>query len=271
MSPDGTQIIVAQPTRPEQPLRVYDIGRKMWTGFPGVTGQAAFPAWTPDSQHVVFTWFNDGRSGLYISPVDGSTPPRLIVSGPRPRVTGDVSSDGRMLAYGETDTATGSDIWVVPLDRSTPPRALVRDPGFQGQPMFSPDGRWLAYASDVSGRREVFIQAFPGPGARLQASSGGGAAPVWSRDGRSVVYATLPPGAALTEVEIQTVPSLRAGRTRTIAVLPTQVSRFARSHDVTAEGQRFVVATYEPVPERPVTELQLIDGWLASATALVKR
>ena len=271
MSPDGTQIIVAQPTRPEQPLRVYDIGRKMWTGFPGVTGQAAFPAWTPDSQRVVFTWFNDGRSGLYISPVDGSTPPRLIVSGPRPRVTGDVSSDGRMLAYGETDAATGSDIWVVPLDRSTPPRALMRDPGFQGQPMFSPDGRWLAYASDVSGRREVFIQAFPGPGARLQASSGGGAAPVWSRDGHSVVYATLPPGAALTEVEIQTVPSLRAGRTRTIAVLPTQVSRFARSHDVTAEGQRFVVATYEPVAERPVTELQLIDGWLASATASGKR
>ena len=33
--------------------------------------------------------------------------------------------------------------------------------------MFSPDGRWLAYASNESGRHEVYVRPFPGPGAKL--------------------------------------------------------------------------------------------------------
>ena len=32
-------------------------------------------------------------------------------------------------------------------------------------PEFSPDGRWMAYVSDESGRDEVYVQPFPGPGA----------------------------------------------------------------------------------------------------------
>jgi hypothetical protein len=31
-------------------------------------------------------------------------------------------------------------------------------------PKFSPDGRWIAYTSDESGRDEVYVQPFPGPG-----------------------------------------------------------------------------------------------------------
>ena len=47
--------------------------------------------------------------------------------------------------------------------------------GFDGLfPSFSPDGRWVAYSSDESGRPEVYVQAFPGPGPKIQISSGGG-------------------------------------------------------------------------------------------------
>ena len=47
--------------------------------------------------------------------------------------------------------------------------------------MFSPDGRWLAYSSDASGRGEVYVRPFPGPGAAVQVSTGGGGTPTWSR------------------------------------------------------------------------------------------
>jgi len=46
---------------------------------------------------------------------------------------------------------------------------------------------------------------------------------------------------------------------------PHLVSGPARSYDVTAEGQRFVVTTYEPAVATLVTELQMIVNWGAGA------
>jgi Tol biopolymer transport system component len=58
----------------------------------------------------------------------------------------------------------------------------------QGSPKFSPDGRWLAYCSNESGKPQVHIQAYPGPGARIQVSTDGGTDPVWRRSGTELFY-----------------------------------------------------------------------------------
>ena len=47
---------------------------------------------------------------------------------------------------------------------------------------FSPDGRLLAYVSDETGHNEVYVQPFPGPGAKRQGIGGGGTSPVWGRN-----------------------------------------------------------------------------------------
>jgi len=52
----------------------------------------------------------------------------------------------------------------------------------------SPDGRWIAYGSFQSGRREVFVRAFPGPSWTCQISIDGGNTPVWAPDGRALFY-----------------------------------------------------------------------------------
>lgn len=39
-----------------------------------------------------------------------------------------------------------------------------------------------------SGRLEMYIQPYPGPGAREQISVDGGTAPAWSHDGRELLY-----------------------------------------------------------------------------------
>jgi len=49
---------------------------------------------------------------------------------------------------------------------------------------FSPNGRFVAFVSNDSGRDEVFILPFPGPGEKVTVSPAGGNAPMWSRDGR---------------------------------------------------------------------------------------
>jgi Tol biopolymer transport system component len=52
----------------------------------------------------------------------------------------------------------------------------------------SPDGRCLAYASNESGRSEVYVRPFPDGSGRTQVSAAGGTWPLWSRDGRWLLY-----------------------------------------------------------------------------------
>jgi hypothetical protein len=53
---------------------------------------------------------------------------------------------------------------------------------------FSPAGHWLAYSDENSG--ELFVTAFPGPGARIAASSKGGSDPRWRGEGQELFYLT---------------------------------------------------------------------------------
>jgi len=39
---------------------------------------------------------------------------------------------------------------------------------------FSPDGHWIAYASGETGRLEIVVQPFPGPGTPIPISTTGG-------------------------------------------------------------------------------------------------
>ena len=57
--------------------------------------------------------------------------------------------------------------------------------------MFSPDGRWLAYFSNETGRAEVCVRPFPGPGGQWQISTGGGILPTWSRTKQELFYGTF--------------------------------------------------------------------------------
>ena len=66
---------------------------------------------------------------------------------------------------------------------------FLSSPFEEREPMFSPDGRWLAYWSNESGREEVYVRPFPGPGGKSVISTGGGSSPTWSRTKRELFYA----------------------------------------------------------------------------------
>ena len=54
--------------------------------------------------------------------------------------------------------------------------------------MISPDGHWLTYYSNESGRNEVYVRPFPGPGGKWQISTGSGTSPVWSHKSPELFY-----------------------------------------------------------------------------------
>lgn len=55
-------------------------------------------------------------------------------------------------------------------------------------PSWSRDGRWIYFMSDRSGQREVWKAAFPGGGAPVRVTQGGGAVAFESTDGRYLYY-----------------------------------------------------------------------------------
>ncbi len=103
-----------------------------------------------------------------ITPTDGAEMPL-------PAKTAEESGDNR------------HDIIVQPADGSAPWPYAATSADETGA-RISPDERWVAYTSDESGRSEVYLDAYPGPGRRVSVSSSGGAFPVWRADGRELYY-----------------------------------------------------------------------------------
>jgi hypothetical protein len=60
--------------------------------------------------------------------------------------------------------AKDGDIWVLPLEGERKPEPFLQTSADEGGATLSPDGRFLAYVSNESGRAEVYVRAFPGPG-----------------------------------------------------------------------------------------------------------
>lgn len=65
---------------------------------------------------------------------------------------------------------------------------ILESPWNKDAPQISWDGKWLAYADAESGTNEIIVQPFPALDARYLVSSGGGAVPRWSRNGRQLFY-----------------------------------------------------------------------------------
>src|ERR1017187_2296929 len=77
---------------------------------------------------------------------------------------------------------------VLPLTGDRKPYPFVRTQFSEDEGIFSPDGKWVAYESDESGRSEVYVRPFPGPGTPFPISTGGGANPRWSRDRKELYF-----------------------------------------------------------------------------------
>ena len=143
-----------------------------------------FPMWSPDGSRLLFAGANGFQ--LYWQAADGSGAAELLAE--TARAPESWSTAARLVSYITLTGAADYDVWTFsPDDRSH--RALLAVPtSAQMGSRFSPDGKWLAYQSNESGRYEIYVEPFPSTGARTQVSDAGGERPVWTPDGREIVY-----------------------------------------------------------------------------------
>jgi Tol biopolymer transport system component len=176
-----------------------------------------------------------------------------------------LSADGRRVVYTMTPLGTGSDLWVASLDGSEKARIFRATPYTEQYGTFSPDGRWLAYASNETGRPEVYVEAFPGPGNRYQVSADGGEEPLWARGSGEILYRH---GEEIRAVRTRTSPRFEFEEARTLFSLPMFLAGTNdRNYDVPPDGQRvFALRVPDAAAARRV---DVVTHWLDELSRLV--
>ena len=127
--------------------------------------------------------------------------------------------------------------------------------------MFSPDGHWLAYISDESGRPEIYVQPYPGPGGKWQISTEGGIEPAWNRNGRELFFRS---GSKMMGVEVTTQPTFSAGKPKVLfegQYLEVQAGLMGTAYDVSPDGQRFLMIKSGEQAQAAPTQINVVLNW----------
>jgi Protein kinase domain/WD40-like Beta Propeller Repeat len=184
ISPDGTRLVLMR-FGVTTDLWFLDLKRGVTSCF--TSGHPdLLPVWSPDGSQIVFDSTRDGVHNLYRQAVDGAAPEEVLLKTAEDKMPTDVSPDGRHVLYYSFDPKTQNDIWALSL-KDRKPFPVVQTEFEERSAKFSPDGRWIAYQSNESGQFEIYVQAFPGPGAKTRISTAGGAQVRWRQDGKEIV------------------------------------------------------------------------------------
>jgi serine/threonine-protein kinase len=285
ISPDGRRVAVMIASEAGGDIWIVDLERATRIRFTA-GGTSAYPVWGPDGSKVAFQSTAPGPWNLFWKPLDGSMEAQPLLSaadsdsgssswpntgasllpGTLPTLTGagpqfpmSWAPDGT-LAFHERKPDGERDIWVVSPGNDPVPFLLTSFD--ERSPQFSPDGKWLAYVSDESGRNDIYIQPFPGPGPKSLVSPDGGTDPVWSKDGRELFFRQ---GDQLMVAAVAANVEFSAGRPQRLFELRFDRGDNGPNYDVSRDGRWFLMPRSDREPA--AGELHLVLNWLSEVTA----
>ncbi len=265
LSPDGSRIAadIGAAGGGSSNIWVLDPSRDVTTRFTFGTTLDIWPVWSPDGANLIFGSDRTGRFMAYERPSTGAAGEQLFLTMDRDAGPVDWSEDGRYVALVAFGGRTRADVWVMPTFGDRKPVPFLQSEFAEMEPHFSPDGRWIAYSSNESGRREVYLQPFPGPGGKLQVSTRGGRDPRWRRDGRELYFIAADGKLMSVDVAPGAVPQLSTPKPLFEAPRPdpTALGAFGGSYAVSRDGQRFLLRRQVQAPTLPATTVIL--NWTA--------
>ncbi len=258
ISPDGRRAAFAVTDLSTRKTDVWirDLERgtqtRLTTG-PGDNGSAS-PVWSPDGKGILFDSDRKHQGDLYRKSIGGGAE-EAVLAGEGQRLADDWSRDGRFIALELRQAKGDRRVALSILNVAAGTITLFHQRGVDiGDARFSPDGLSLAYSSDESGRSEVYVAAFPGPGERTQVSTSGGYGAVWRRDGKELYY--LSSEGKLMAVEIRaSANSAEAGPPQLLFEPHPRPISF----DAVPDGQRFLVLAGDLEQSPPIT---LVQNWV---------
>ena len=257
LSPDGRRVAQTQQVNQSVDVWLLELGRGVLSRFTFDPAIDAYPIWSPDGSHILFASSRKGPFDLYQKPAIGAGTEELLLATVQDKGPTDWSPDGRLLLYRSVDPKTGYDLWALPMNGDGKPFPVVQTNFDERDAQFSPDGKWIVYQSNESGRFEIYIQPFPGPGSKLQVSTNGGAQVRWGPNGKELFYIAL--DARLMAVPIRLASNPQTAEPGSPAPLfATRVSgalqgTIMQQYDVSSDGQRFLINTITEEAASPIT------------------
>ena len=259
LSPDGMRASVSLANARDNTRDVWIVGasRGLRTRFTVDVTDDFSAIWSPDGADIAFASRRKGHMNLYRKTASGAPREEVLWEDQVDKTPTSWSSDGKFILYSIAGPQTGPDIWVLPLAGDRKPFAFLESITDEQLAQFSPDGRWVAYAASESGRLEVYVQPFPGPGEKQQISRAGGSYPRWRSDQKELFYHSLENKLMAATVRAE------GGRVDVDAVQPLFEMRapdgLPRSfYDVASNGQRFMIVVPDDTASTPLT---LVSNW----------
>ena len=252
LSPEGRRLAVLIGDQ----VWLYDLSRETLSRFTFEGAENRAPVWTPDGKRIAFRSTKEGPSNIFWQLADGSGGLERLTTSEYDQISTSWSPDGQALAFVQLNPNKPTEIWVMRMgDRKAQPFLQTRFN--EAAPRFSPDGHWLAYGSDESGRSEIYVQPYPGPGGKWQISTEGGTEPVWNPNGRELFYRS---GDKMMAVDIVNQPGFAAGRPRKLFEGRYVANPVNPNYDVSRDGQRFLM-TKESEQGSSATQINVVLNW----------
>jgi Tol biopolymer transport system component len=261
ISPDGSRAVLVTQTPVRRETWVFDWTRGIWTACDGCAFEYG-AAWSADGRRIV----TNRQSALVVHTMDGSAPDQEVLrEADKILLPAQWLADGRIVYLTTTDFARFE---IKVLEPGSRTGRLVLSEGTGSEPDVSPDGRWIAYTSPQNGDGVILVQAFPGPGSRIQVSAGSGQNAMWSADGRSLYYiGRATPGASATlfmTVDMRPGPTIDAGAPRELFRRPeSQRCGILRCYDLRRDGTVLFRDRGSAVRES-VSRMDLVLNWTAT-------
>jgi Tol biopolymer transport system component len=260
-SPDGGKIAVTVGNFDDADVWILDLERETRTRLTFSDKSDWRPTWSPDGKWIAFASGRDGIPNLYRKPADGSSEAERLTESSNLQVPTSWSLDGRRILFAELSNETGWDLAWLDLEEGTV-HPLIESKFHQLGGDFSPDGRWYAYMSNESGRPEVYVSPFPGPGGKWQISNSGGNWPRWSRDGEEIYYRANDDSMVSVSVHAGE-GGFSAGNPERLFDASAYVANFFSGFDVDPDSEQFVMieihGAQEGAPDR--SQIRFVLNW----------
>jgi len=226
----------------------------------------AFPVWTLDGR-IIFSSEREGIRNLFWGAADGTGTLSALVKSPNVLNASALTPDGSKLIYTEVSRVTNEDVMEVDLTAPHRIRALLQSQSSERNGVVSPNSRWLAYEANLSNQFQVYVRAYPNTDSKEhQVSTAGGTSPLWTRDGKGLIYATpqVPQG-TLMRVDVTEGPTWTASApyravpdgyvTQRRGGTPTRV------YDIARDGRLLMLKLLPGEESESPPALVLVQNW----------
>ena len=269
LGPDGRRVVVARTVQGNLDVWLDDLGRAVGTRITSAPSAESGAVWSPDGRRIVLDSNRNGVYDLFERSSNGAGEERPLVVTPESKGALSWSRDGRFLLYRSrsVESKTGVDLWALPVDGNRTPLPVATTGFDEDEGQFSPDGHWVAYGFNESGRHEIYVQPFPGPGEKVRVTTDGGSQVRWRPDGKELYY-VAPDNRMMA---VTATPSEDGQTLRPTAPVALFTTRLARGINIAGTKPQYAVApdgrflmNVRIEEQSPIT---IIQNW----TALMQR